>query len=73
MKEQAENKAPIDPNAYMEAAVKMNSMIGDENDKLIDLSSATHRQEAKVKQIKEAIMLAKKYAQLKSDELRSGL
>lgn len=73
MKEQAESKAPIDPMLYMEAAVKMNAMIGEEDDKLIDLSSATKRQEAKVKQIIEAIRLAKKYAQLKSDEMRSGI
>lgn len=73
MKEQAESKAPIDPNLYMQAAVKLNAMIGDEDDKYIDLSSAAKRQEMKVKQITEAIRLAKKYAQMKSDEMRSGL
>lgn len=73
MKEQAESKAPIDPLMYMQAAVKLNAMIGDEDDKYIDLSSAAKRQEAKIKQITEAIRLAKKYAQLKNDEMRNGL
>lgn len=31
------------------------------------------RQQAKVKRIEEAIRMAKKYAQIRSDELRSGL
>jgi hypothetical protein len=73
MQEQAESKAPINPMLYMEAAVKLNAMIGEEDDKYIDLSSAAKRQEAKIKQITEAIRLAKKYAHLKSEEMRSGL
>lgn len=73
MREQAESKAPINPLLYMEAAVKLNAMIGDEDDKFIELSSQAKRQEARIKQITEAIRLAKKYAQLKSDEMRSGL
>lgn len=73
MKTQAEEKVPIDPMLYMEAAVKLNAMIGDEDDKFIDLSSAAKRQEAKIKQITEGIRLAKKYAQLKSEEMRNGL
>lgn len=37
MKGQAESKTPIDPIRWLEAAEKLNAMIGDETDKLIDL------------------------------------
>ncbi len=37
MREQAIHKAPIDPMTWLEAAEKLNAMIGDEIDKELDL------------------------------------
>lgn len=37
MKEQSENKEPIDPFLWLQAAEKLNALIGDENDLLIEL------------------------------------
>ncbi len=37
MRQQAESKSPIDPMRWLEAAEKMNSMMGEETDKLIDI------------------------------------
>lgn len=39
LKNQQENKRPISPHLWMEAAQALNVLISDENDKLIDLES----------------------------------
>jgi len=95
-------RKPISPDLWMESAMKLNVLIGNENDLLFELEQEcgrfkseksisfsvakavalleaediylqTKKQKAKIEQIKEFIRLAKKQAQITSDEMRSGL
>lgn len=43
LKQQEENRIPISPHLWMEAAVALNVLISDENDKLIDLEAELAR------------------------------
>lgn len=99
MKIQVENKNPISPHLWLEAAQMLNVLSSDESDRLIDLESIlarkrenqislgktvaasnivveasmeyneTRKQGAKIKQIEEAIRLAKLSARIKNDEM----
>lgn len=104
LKTQVEQKNPISPVTYLDAAIKLQALMADETDKLTDLEQqvaqdrlgllktqekrnvsevkmiveASHtyklmrRQQARVDQIEQFIMLAKKYATLKDREYGSN-
>lgn len=99
LKERVENKEPIPPQLWLDAALKLNTLSSDETDKLIDYeyevatiraemvaagtSSAAakahvegmpqymklRKQQEKLKQIVEAIRLAKLSARIRNDEM----
>ncbi len=99
MQSYVESKVPIAPTTWLDAGIKLVTLMSDETDKLIELQfkvaelkvllfdgedktaaeikvriEATHeytdmrRQDAKVKRINEFVMLAKKYATIRSVE-----
>jgi hypothetical protein len=102
LKEQVENKRPISPELYLDAAMKLNLLKSDDNDRLIELehvlamTRAEHVREggtsaaakinleadplfmevqklkSKLKQVEEAIRIAKLSARIKNDELANA-
>lgn len=103
LRKQVEEKNPVSPLQFLEAAVKLEALMGNETDKLADAEHAVsvlklsylksqdkrnvseakafveaseehllaRKQRGRVDQIKEFVMLAKKYATLKSEEYHS--
>lgn len=97
------NKTPISPQLYLDSAIKLTVLLGNESDKLaemrlkcarmkrewlnegksnIDAKSfleasdeflEAEKQESLVRQVTNYILIAKKYATVVNDQLRSGL
>lgn len=55
LKEQQENRVPISPHLYLEAATSLNILSGDEVDKLIDM-------EQKIAELRASAMVTEKTA-----------
>ena len=72
-KVQAESKIPVDPGKYLDAAQKLNALIGNLDDEVVLYKMKAERGEKKRSQVIEFIRLAKQRAKDGQSEFKSQI